>query len=57
MGLPFYKLDESTKHITCELISKAQELDLGMISFHYNEGTDFHITQYKSYWELVVKQK
>lgn len=54
---PFYKLDKDTTHIILELIKKAQELELGMISFHYNEGIDFHITQYKNYWGLVIKQR
>lgn len=59
---PYYELDENTRHIILELLNKAKELDLGNVNFHYyaapgSEETDFYITEYKSYWELVVKQR
>ncbi len=56
MKQPYYELDESTKHIILELLNKAKELDLGNVNFHYY-ATDFYITEYKTYWELVVKQR
>jgi len=60
---PYYELDENTRHIILELLKKAQELDLGNVNFHYystpksHEEVDFYITEYKNYWELVVKQR
>ena len=61
MKQPYYELDESTRNIIIELLNKAKELDLGNVNFHYygtpgSEETDFYISEYKSYWELVVKQ-
>lgn len=63
MKQPYYELDESTRHIIVELYNKAKELDLGNVSFQYyptlksSEEVHFYITEYKSYWEIVVAQR
>ncbi len=62
MKQPYYALDESTRLIIIELLNKAKELDSVNVNFHYyaapgSDDTDFYITEYKNYWELVVKQR
>ena len=63
MGKPYYEIDVETKHIILELLKKCIALNLGNLSFHYfptrtgTEETDFYLTEYKQYWELVVKQR
>lgn len=59
---PFYTMDQHTKNTVLELTNKCKELNLGNISFTYfasKDSTDinFYITEYKSYWELIVKQQ
>jgi hypothetical protein len=63
MSKPYYEIDHETQNIIQELKKKCTELDLGNISFHYfptkarQEETEFYLTEYKHYWELVVKQR
>jgi hypothetical protein len=63
IGKPYYELDQETRHIILELQKKCIELNLGNVSFHYYptrtqmEETEFYLTEYKEYWELVVKQR
>jgi len=63
VGKPYYELDQETRNIILELQKKCIELDLGNVSFHYYptrtrmEETEFYLTEYKEYWELVVKQR
>jgi len=60
---PYYELDEGTQHIISELLKKCIELDLGNVNFHYfatsvgGDEVDFYMTEYKDYWELVVRQR
>lgn len=60
---PYYEIGQETKIIIMELQKKCIELDLGNISFHYfptrarSEEVEFYLTEYKHYWELVVKQR
>lgn len=58
-----YQIDKETENIIMQLKNKCQELDLGNIAFSYFAGgnnlkndINFYLTQYKSYWELIVKQ-
>lgn len=55
---PFYKLDEVTINRIMELYKKCIEIDLGNINFNYfktnGAETKFYLTEYKTYWELVV---
>jgi len=60
----FYKLNQEAENTIIELKKKCEELDLGNISFcYYADGTNsknnvnFYITEYKTYWELIVKQE
>ncbi len=54
---PYYALDKDTEKTVLELIKKCQDLNLGNVSFsYYHDKIDFYISQYKEYWELVVKQ-
>lgn len=63
MAKPYYVIDQETKTIILELQKKCIELDLGNVSFHYyptrtrTEETEFYLTEYKEFWELVVKQR
>ena len=63
MAKPYYLIDQETKTIVLELQKKCIELDLGNVSFHYyptrarSEETEFYLTEYKHYWELVVRQR
>jgi len=59
---PYYELDESTSHIIIELLSKCMDLDLGNVNFQYfpthgKDEVDFYLTEYKAYWEIVVKER
>lgn len=55
---PYYALEEDTAKTVLELIEKCQALNLGNVSFsYYHNEIDFYISEYKQYWELVVKQK
>lgn len=59
---PCYKLDKNTRHIILELHNKCIELDLGNVSFRYfttlsHDEVMFYISEYKTYWELVVVQR
>lgn len=64
MNKIFYEIDKETENIIMQLKSKCIELDLGNISFSYYADGDnikndinFYLTEYKDYWELVVKQE
>lgn len=63
MAKPYYVIDQETKTIILELQKKCIELDLGNVSFHYyptrtrTEETEFYLTEYKEFWELVVRQR
>jgi len=63
MNKTYYEIDQETQNIILELQKKCIELDLGNISFQYYptkarmEETEFYLTEYKDYWELVVKQR
>lgn len=59
-----YNIDQETKNIIMQLKKKCIELELGNISFSYFAGgnnlkndINFYLTEYKDYWELVVKQE
>ena len=60
---PYYNMEQETRNIILELKKKCGDLNLGNISFQYYptmtrmEETEFYLTEYKEYWELVVKQK
>lgn len=56
----YFELDTKTKTRILEFKKKAEELQLGNISFEYFENgstINFYITEYKDYWELIVKQE
>lgn len=63
MDKPYYKISEDTKKIVLELIKKCQELNIGNINFQYFYTREmpyevfFYITEYNSYWELVIKRE
>lgn len=63
MSKPYYEIDKDTQNIIMELQKKCKELDLGNVNFQYyatrsrSEETEFYLTEYKEYWELVVKQR
>lgn len=59
----FYEIDKETENIIMQLKNKCIELNLGNISFSYYANGDnikndinFYLTEYKDYWELIVKQ-
>ena len=54
---PYYTIEPETKNIITELIKKCEELNLGNVnfSFYRPRHVDFYISQYKKYWEMVVK--
>ena len=59
-----YKIDDETKNIILELKNKCQSLQLGNINFSYfadgsqlKNDINFYLTEYNTYWELVVKQE
>lgn len=56
MTRPGYKIDEHTRYIILELISKAQALDLGNISFFYYQGQEFNLVENNPGWLLAVNQ-
>lgn len=63
MNKIFYEIDKETENIIMQLINKCIELNLGNISFSYYANGDnikndinFYLTEYKDYFELVVKQ-
>lgn len=60
----YFEIDKETENIIMQLKSKCIELELGNISFSYYAGgnnlkndINFYLTEYKGYWELVVKQE
>ena len=54
---PCYPITSETQTIILELVKKCEELNLGNVnfSFYRPRHVDFYISQYKKYWELVVK--
>lgn len=52
-----YTLDDDTRRIIIELLSKAKELRLGNVSFSYYNMADFHLVEYTTGWQLVVSQE
>lgn len=62
-GNPYYSLDADTQKIVMGLLEKCKELNLGNVSFQYyysSENKDemkFFLSEYKSYWELVVRNE
>lgn len=63
MNKPYYEIERDTRNTILELTKKCTELDLGNVNFQYyatrsrTEETEFYLTEYKEYWELVVKQR
>ena len=60
----YYQIDQETENIIMQLKNKCQELELGNLNFnYYSDGKNlkndinFYLTEYKGYWELVVKQE
>lgn len=60
----YYNIDQETENIIMQLKNKCQELNLGNINFSYfadgksiKNDINFYLTEYKGYWELVVKQE
>lgn len=62
-GNPYYTLDPETQKIVVGLLEKCIELKLGNVNFHYyyspenTDEIDFFLSEYKEYWELVVRCK
>lgn len=60
---PYYEMNEGTKNIIFELIEKCKDLNIGNINFQYFYTKEnpyevfFYITEYSSYWELVIKKE
>lgn len=59
MDKAFYELDQQTKTIITELLSTCKKVDLGNVGFNYfpkpnSKEVQFHLAEYKDYWELVV---
>lgn len=58
-----YQINKETENIILQLKNKCQELDLGNINFSYyaesfgKNDINFYLTEYKNYWELVIKQE
>jgi hypothetical protein len=63
MSKAYYELTEQDIIIIKELIKKCKEVNLGNISFsyystsRYKTDINFYLTEYKGYWELVVKHE
>ncbi|WP_017208772.1 hypothetical protein [Clostridium beijerinckii] len=60
----YYDIGQETENIIMQLKNKCQELNLGNINFSYfadgknlKNDINFYLTEYKGYWELVVKQE
>lgn len=60
----YFEIDQETENTIIQLKGKCIELELGNISFSYFAGgnnlkndINFYLTEYKGYWELVVKQE
>lgn len=54
---PIYEVTDADIKKIISLYKKCIEIDLGNVSFKYfNKGleTTFYLTEYKSYWELVI---
>lgn len=51
---PYYKVESDIEIIINGLIEKCIELSIGNCSFDLYNGTSFHMTQYKDYWDLNV---
>ena len=59
MNKPYYQLDQETKVIIKELVTTCKKVNLGNINFDYypspnTQSANFHVAEYKEYWELVV---
>ncbi|NOW92523.1 hypothetical protein BCD91_004546 [Clostridium beijerinckii] len=59
----YYDIGQETENIIMQLKNKCQELNLGNINFSYfadgkslKNDINFYLTEYKGYWELVIKQ-
>jgi hypothetical protein len=63
MNKPYYELNPETKNIVLELIQKCKVLKLGNINFQYFFSSKtpyevfFYVSEYNTYWELIVKQE
>lgn len=63
MKKPYYELNSETKNIVLDLIKKCEKLKLGNINFQYFFSSEtpyevfFYISEYNTYWELIVKRE
>ena len=53
---PYYDITSATLRNITELVWFCSELNLGNVSFsYYQDQIDFHLSENKHGWELVVK--